>query len=133
MHWTFLRNRQCSSITKLRLIKKFFHMFAVAGPSWIFFLTVDSKNCIDLNRICLSLEVTLYKPNETDRLDGSENIIFANNTLHSLFSHVELFRNEKLISSSNNNYHHLAFVETELSTDTTSKNTWARFNQSPYR
>ena len=77
--------------------------------------------------------MTLYKPNGTDRLDGSEIIIFANNTLHSLFSHVELFLNEKLISSSNNNYHHSAFVETELSTDTTSKDTWARCQGYQYR
>ena len=32
--------------------------------------------------------MTLYKPNGTDRLDGSENITFANNTLHSIFSHL---------------------------------------------
>ena len=54
------------------------------GPQLDFFVTADSKNCIDLNRICLSLEVTPYKPNGTDRLNGSENIIFANNTLHSV-------------------------------------------------
>ena len=103
------------------------------GPQLDFFVTADSKNCIDLNRICLSLEVTLYKPNGTDRLNGSENIIFANNTLHSLFSHVELFLNEKLISSSSNNYHRSAFVETELSTDTTSTGTWARCQRYQYR
>ena len=103
------------------------------GPQLDFFVTADSKNCLDLNRICLSLEVTLYKPNGTDRLNGSENIIFANNTLHSLFSHVELFLNEKLISSSNNNYHHSAFVETEISTNTTSKATWARCQGYQYR
>ena len=49
---------------------------------------------------------------------------FANNTLHSLFSHVEMFLNGKLISSSNKNYHHLV-IETELTTDLASKLTWA--------
>ena len=96
------------------------------GPQLDFLVTADSENCMELNRICLSLQVTLYKANGTDRLDGSENIIFANNTLHYLFSHVELFLIEKLISRSNNNYHHSAFVEIELSTVTTSKDTWAR-------
>ena len=67
------------------------------------------------------------------RLQIHGNIIFANNTLHCLFTHVELFLNEKLISSSNNNYHHLAFVETELSTNTTSKGTWARCQGYQYR
>ena len=103
------------------------------GPQLDFFVTADSKNCIDLNRICLALEVTLYKPDGKDAADGSENIIFANNTLHSLFSHVELFLNENVISSSNNNYHHSAFVGTELSTDTTSKDTWAHCQGYRYR
>ena len=34
--------------------------------------------------------------------------------------------NGKLISSSNNNYHHAAFVETELTSDTEGKQTWAQ-------
>ena len=89
-------------------------------------MSADSKIYINLNRVCLSLQVTLYKPNGTYRLIGSVNIIFANNTHDSLYSHVELFINEKLISSRNYNYYHSAFVETELSTDTTSKDTWAR-------
>ena len=49
---------------------------------------------------------------------------FSNNTLHSLFSHVELFLNDKLISSSNNNFHHAVFVETELTTNPVGKRTW---------
>ena len=69
--------------------------------------------------------MALQNPDGEDAADGSVNIIFANNTLHSLFSHVELFLNENLISStSNNNYDHSASVGTELSTDTTSKDTW---------
>ena len=48
---------------------------------------------------------------------------FSRTTLHSPFSHVELFR--KLISNSNNNYHHPAFVETEVTTDPVSKKTWS--------
>ena len=60
-------------------------------------------------------------------------ILFSNNTLHSLFSHVELFLNGKLISSSNNNYHHAAFVETELTTDPISKKTWACCQGYQYR
>ena len=58
------------------------------GPQMEFFVTVDSKNCIDLYRRCLSFEMTLKKPSGTGRFDGSENITFANNTLHSIFSHL---------------------------------------------
>ena len=93
------------------------------GPQLDFFVTSDNKNCIDLNRICLGLEVKLYNPDGKDAATP-DNLLFSNNTLHSLFSHVELFLNVKLISSSNNNYHHAAFVETELTTDPVSKRTW---------
>ena len=36
-----------------------------------------------------------------------------------------MFLNGKLISSSNNNYHHLAFIETEVTTENGSKLVWA--------
>ena len=79
-----------------------------------------------MNRICLSLEVCLYQPGGTEKVKpGDVELTFANNTLHSLFSHVEMFLNRKLISSSNNNNHHLAVIETELTTDIDSKRTWA--------
>ena len=102
------------------------------GPQLDFFVTADNKNCIDLNRLCLDLEVSLYNPDGKDAATP-DTILFANNTLHSLFSHVELFLNGQLISSSNNNYHHAAFVETELTTDPVSKETWARCQGYQYR
>ena len=95
-------------------------------------VTADNKNCIDLNRLCLDLEVSLYNPDGKDAATP-DNILFSNNTLHSLFSHVELFLNGKLISSSNNNYHHAAFVETEWTKDTMSKKTWASCQSYQYR
>ena len=93
------------------------------GPQLDFFVTSDNKNCNDLNRICLGLDVKLYNPDGKDAATP-DNLLSSNNTLHSLFSHVELFLNGKLISSSNNNYHHAAFVETELTTDPVSKRIW---------
>ena len=93
------------------------------GPQLDFFVTSDNKNCIYLNRICLGLDVNLYNPEGKDAATP-DNLLFSNNTLNSLFSHVELFPNGNLISSSNNNYHHDAFVETELTTDPDSKRTW---------
>ena len=50
---------------------------------------------------------------------------FYNNILHTLFSHAELCLNEKLIFHSNNCYLHSAFGETELSTNTDCKDSWA--------
>ena len=81
------------------------------GPQLDFFVTADNKNCIDLNRICLALEVSIYQPDGKTKLaPGDLPLLYSNNTLHSLFSHVELFLNGKLISTSNNNYHHSAFI-----------------------
>ena len=104
------------------------------GPQLDFFVNAENKNCIDLNRICLSLEVCLCQPDGTEKVKPADvELTFANNTLHSLFSHVEMFLNGKLISSSNNNYHHLAFIETELTTDIASKRTWAPCQGYRYR
>jgi len=105
------------------------------GPQLDFFVTAENKNCIDLNRICLALDVSLYTPDgKTLVKPGTDPVlIYGNNLLHSLFSHVELFLNGKLISSSNNNYHHAAFVETELTSDTEGKQTWAQCQGYRYR
>ena len=104
------------------------------GPQLDFFVTAENKNCIDLNKICLALEVCIYTPDGKDALKpGGTQLTFANNTLHSLFSHVEMFLNGKLISSSNNNYHHLAFIQTELTTDIGSKKTWVHCQGYRYR
>ena len=96
------------------------------GPQLDFFVTAENKDCIDFNHIRLFPEVCLYQPDGTEKVKPADvELTFANNTLHSLFSHVEMFLNGKLISSSNNNYHHSAFIETELTTDIASKRTWA--------
>ena len=105
------------------------------GPQLDFFVTAENKNCIDLKRICLALDVPLYTPDgKTLVKPGTDPVlIYGNNLLQSLFSHVELFLNGKLISISNNNYHHAAFVETELTSDTEGKQTWAQCQSYRYR
>ena len=96
------------------------------GPQLDFFVSTENKNCVDLNRFCLAIEVCLYQPDGTEKVKPADvDMTFVNNTLHSLFSHVEMLLNGKLISTSKNNYHHLAFIETELTTDLASKLTWA--------
>ena len=97
-------------------------------------MTAENKNCIDLNRFCLSLEVCLYQPDGREEVKSAcVELTFANNTLYSLFSYVEMFLNGKLISSSNNNYYHLAFIETEMTTDIASKLTWETCQGYRYR
>ena len=102
------------------------------GPQLDSFVTSGNKNCIDLNRICLGLDVKLYNPDEKDAATP-DNLLFSNNTLHSLFSDIEIFLNGKLITISNNNFHHAAFVGTELSTDPVSQRTWTVYQGYRYR
>ena len=104
--------------------KEVFPHVGCRGSQLVFLVTADNKNCIALNRIFLSLEVFLYQPDGREVKPADVELTFGNNTFHSMFSHVEMFLNGKLISSSNNNYHHLAFIETEMTTDIASKRTW---------
>ena len=100
---------------------------ACRGPQLDFFVTAEAKNLIDLNRILLSVKVGVYTEDGKTRAKVNEHpIVFSNNTLHTLFSHAELYLNGKLISHSNNCYLHAAFIETELTTDTEGKETWAK-------
>ena len=84
----------------------------------------EAKSLIDLNRIVLIVKVGIY--GKTRAKVNEHPIIFSNTTLHTLFSHAELYLNGKLISHSNNCYLHSAFIETELTTDTEGKETWAK-------
>ena len=93
-----------------------------------------NKNCIDLNRIFLAVEICIHQPDGSDKLKLADvELTFANNTLRSPFSHVDLFLNSILICSNNNNYNRLAFIETDFTTDTGSKLTWALCQGYRYR
>ena len=97
------------------------------GPQLDFFVTAEAKNLIDLNRILLSVKVGVYTEDGKTRAKVNEHpIVFSNNTLHTLFSHAELYLNGKLISHSNNCYFHAAFIETELTANTDGKQTWTK-------
>ena len=96
------------------------------GPQLDFVVTSDSRNLIDLNKITLDLERAIYDADGKTHAEGSIPVCFTNNTLHSLLSHAEVFLNWILISTSNNAYHHSAFIETKKTTDLDSKTTWAK-------
>ena len=94
------------------------------GPQLDFFVTAEAKNFIDLNRILLSVKFGVYTEDGKTRAKVKENpIVFSNNTLHTLFSHAELYLNGKLISQSNNCYFHAAFIKTQLTASTDGKQT----------
>ena len=91
------------------------------------FVTAEAKNLIDLNRILLSVKVGVYTEDRKTRAKVNEHpIVFSNNTLHTLFSHAELYLNGQLISHSNDYYFHSAFIETEPTANTDGKQTWTK-------
>ena len=98
------------------------------GPQLDFFVTAEAKNLIDLYRILSSVKFGVYTEDGKTRAKLNEHpiVFFSNNTFHILFSHAELYLNGKFISYSNNCYLHAAFIETELTTDTEGKETWAK-------
>ena len=107
--------------------QEYFPQNGCSGPTLEFVLGGgDNRNFIDLNCIQLGLQVAIYDQTGKQKLDSDDahTVIFANNTLHSLFSQCELFLNGVLVAESNNTYHHRAFIETEVTTNETSKNTW---------
>ena len=55
-------------------------------------------------------------------------------TCSTIFFHIaDVFLNGILISTSNNAYHHSAFIETEMTTDLDSKTTWVESQDSQYQ
>ena len=96
------------------------------GPQLDFVVTSDNRNLVDLNKIVLDIDCAIYKADGKTPAEEVLPVCFANNTLHSLFSHAEVFIDGILVSSSNNAYHHAAFIETEMTTDLDAKATWAR-------
>ena len=63
--------------------------------------------------------------NEKIKPSDGEAVVFTHNTLHSLFSQIEVYLNGILVADSNNTYHHRAFLETELTTNSDSKESLA--------
>ena len=80
-----------------------------------------------MDRILLRVKVGIYTEDAKTRAKVNDHpVVFSKNTLRTLFCHAELYLNGKLISHSNNCYLHSAFIETELTTDTEGKGTWAK-------
>ena len=68
-------------------------------------MTAESKNLIDLNCILFSVEVAIsLSDGQTKVIPGECETVFGKNTLHTLFSHVDLYVNSRLIPQRNNCY-----------------------------
>ena len=98
-----------------------------AGPTLEFNVTADNRNCVDLNCIFLNALVSLRMENGTNKpVAADDQVVFANNLLHSLFVNCEIYLNGTPISNSNNFYAHAAFIETEYSLSSDCKNSWVK-------
>lgn len=107
--------------------KEFYPISGASGPTLEFVVGGDSRTCIDLNYIQLCVQVAIYAPDGKEKVQPGDAsaVVFTNNTLHSLFSQCEVQANGVLVAESNNTYHHRSFIETELTTNKDSKETWA--------
>ena len=78
-----------------------------------FNFATDRNVMIDLQETFLYLKVKIGKG--TADLDGTDDVMFVNNTMHSLFSNCEVFFNNEQVYTSNGLYPHKAFVSNEFS------------------
>lgn len=78
----------------------------------------------DLSSICLRLTIKVTKVDKTDykTTDATQPSI-VNNILHSLFRSCSIYLNNKLVSSSDSNYHYRAYIENLLNYGTDAVNT----------
>ncbi|KAK7576271.1 hypothetical protein V9T40_012557 [Parthenolecanium corni] len=82
---------------------------------------------LDLSHTLLYVKVKIVNVNGANLAAPSANapvnVAPVNNFLHSLFDQVDVFLNQKLVSSSTNNYMYRAYIEALLNYGTDSKNT----------
>ena len=99
------------------LDQEVFPQVGCRGPQLDFIVTSDNRNLVDSNKIVLDIDNVIYKANGKTPTEELLPVGIANNTLHTSISHAEVFLDGLLVSSSNNAYHHAAFVETEMTAD----------------
>ena len=86
----------------------------VDGANIEFNIQTDRHVYVDLQNIFLEVTYKVVVDNNKN-LDEEDVVYMANNTLHSLFSNVDVSLNNELVSSSNGHYAHKAMIQTEIS------------------
>lgn len=79
-----------------------------------FVVSSGGDEYIDLSHTLLHLTVKVCREDSTNLDDTDKKIAPVNNLLHSLFSQVDVYLNQKLISPPNNTYAYKAYIETLL-------------------
>lgn len=72
---------------------------------------------LDLAHTMLNLKAKIVKPDGTKLTEADATVGPVNNWLHSLFSQVDIYLNQKLVSPQNNTYAYRAYIETLLNYD----------------
>ena len=96
---------------------KIFPVTGYDGPTIEFEIRTERNVCLDLQDICLAVNVEMFLPAGTaqEKKDYIPDHLLVNNTLHSLFSSCDVTLNGEVVSKSNGLYPHRAFLTTEWS------------------
>lgn len=77
---------------------------------------------VDLSNTMINIKARILNPDGT-KLVATDNAVGpVNNWIHSLFSQVDLYVNQKLVSPQNNTYAYRSYIETLLNYDESAKN-----------
>ena len=92
-----------------------------------FLIPSNSEEYLDLAHTILHLQVSIKQQIATDDLPAARKAVVENvgpicNFMHSLFSQVDVFCNQKPVSPPNNAYAYRAYIETLLNYDPAAKN-----------
>lgn len=87
-----------------------------------FVIPASGSQYINLNQTYLHIKLKVVKADGTD-MEIDDKVAPINEVLHSLWSHVEILLQQKLINVSTTNYGYKSLMETLLSYDTNAKNT----------
>ena len=85
-----------------------------------FIIPAQTEKWTDLNQSYLYLKLKVLLADGTD-LAADSHVSVVNNLFHSLFSNIDLYLNNKLVTSSTDTYPYRAYIENLLSFSTASK------------
>ena len=87
-----------------------------------FIIPGNSVDVIDLSRSYLYLHLKVVKQDGSD-VGADDKVGIVNNILHSMWSQVDVFLNQQLISSSTRDYQYKSYIDTVLFNDKSTKET----------
>ncbi|XP_063912035.1 uncharacterized protein F54H12.2-like [Zophobas morio] len=94
---------------------------SISDDGLLEFVINTADEYIDLSHTLLTLNVKLVKEDGANFI-ATDKIVPVNNILHSLFSQVDVYLNQKLISPPNNTYAYKSYIETLLNYGPAAKN-----------